>query len=124
MPDFLRKLASLLRRRRFESELDEEIAFHIESRAQELRDSGLSPLAALAQARREFGGAALSREDSRAAWRFAWAEDLVADLHYAARAFRRNPAFAATAIACLALGIGANTTMFSIASEVLFSEPS
>jgi predicted permease len=124
MGDFFRKLGYLLRRRRFESELDDEIAFHIESRGEELQAGGLSRTAALAQARREFGGGARAREESRAAWRLGWAEDLVADLHYAARAFRRNPAFAATAIACLALGIGANTTMFSIASEVLFSEPS
>src|SRR5262245_38176759 len=113
MSDFFRKLGYLLRRRRFESELDDEIAFHIESRAEELQAGGSSRTAALAQARREFGGGARSREESRAAWRFAWAEDLVADLHYAARAFQRNPAFAATAITCLALGIGANTTMFS-----------
>src|SRR6516162_8737893 len=51
-------------------------------------------------------------------------EDLVSDLRYAARAFRRNPAFSVTAILCLALGIGANTTIFSVASAVLFAPPS
>jgi predicted permease len=56
--------------------------------------------------------------------RFHWIGDLFSDIRYAGRAFRRNPAFALTATACLALGIGANTTMFSIASEVMFSEPS
>src|SRR5690242_19257081 len=113
-----RKLGHLLLRRRFDADLEDEIAFHVDSRADELESSGMSRAAALAQARREFGGDARAREESRAAWRFAWVEDLAADLRFAARALRRNPAFAATAITCLALGIGANTTMFSIANEV------
>jgi macrolide transport system ATP-binding/permease protein len=120
----LRRASHWFGRGQFESELDEEIRFHIESRTEELVTGGMARGAAQAQARREFGGGAQAREDVRAAWRFRWIEDLGADLRYAARSLRRNPAFAATAIACLALGIGANTTMFSIASEVLFSEPS
>src|SRR6185503_10331889 len=86
--------------------------------------TGLARRAALAQARREFGSPARITEDTRSAWQFHRIEDLAADLHYAARGFRRNPAFALTAIACLALAIGANTTIFSLTNEALFSRPS
>ena len=120
----LRRLTYLFRRSRFNHELDAELQFHIEARADELEQTGTPRSAALAQARREFGSSTHAREDTRSAWQFHWLEDLFADLRYAARAFRRNPAFAFTAVACLALGIGANITIFSIATEVLFSEPS
>src|SRR5581483_6567572 len=118
------RLAYLLGRRRFDADLDSEIRFHLDSRADELHASGLSRSAAVARARREFGSAARMQEDTRAAWQFKRLEDLAADLRYAARGFRRNPAFAATAIACLALAIGANTTIFSLTTEALFSRPS
>jgi predicted permease len=122
--ELLRRAAYLLRRRRFDAGLDDELLFHLESRADELQAGGLSRAAALAQARREFGSAARISEEARSAWQLRWVEDLSSDLRYAARAFRRNPAFAFTAVACLALGIGANTTMFSITTEALFSRPS
>jgi predicted permease len=118
------RLAYLFRRGRFDRELDQEIEFHLESRADELEASGMTRKDALAQARRELGSPARIEEETRAAWQFRRIEDLASDLRYAARGFRRNPTFAATAIVCLALAIGANTTVFSIATEVLFSRPS
>ncbi len=118
------RLSYLLRRRGIDTELDAELRFHIESRADELQAEGLGPAEALSRARREIGPPARITEKARAAWQIRWLEDLLSDLRYAARAFRRNPAFALTAIVCLALGVGANTTIFSIATEVLFSRPS
>ncbi len=117
-------IAYLGRRRRFERELADEVAFHIETRADELVAEGLDHAAALRRARREFGPPLRAREECRSAWQLLWLEDLAADLRYAARAFRRNPGFAATAIVCLALAVGANTTMFSLAVEILMGEPS
>ena len=119
-----RRLGYLTRRSRFEQELIDEIQFHIDTLADELEQAGLSRAEALSQAKREFGSRLRVREETRSAWQVRWLEDLFADLRYAARTLRRNPLFALTAIFCLALGIGANTTMFSVAMEVLFSEPS
>ncbi len=122
--EVLRRFGWLGRRARFEAELEEEMNLHLEERAGELQAAGVPRREAVLQARREFGSRAYAQERTRAAWQFRWLEDLAADFRYAGRAFRRNPGFAGTAVVCLALGIGANTTIFSIAAEVLFSRPS
>ncbi len=114
----------LIGRARFHSELADELQFHVESRAEELQQGGMPSAEAIARAQREFGSRLRVTEDSSGAWEVRWLEDIFSDLRYTTRTLRRNPGFALTAIFCLALGVGANTTIFSITSSLLFSEPS
>lgn len=79
----------------------------------------MKPFEAQSRARHEFGPAARAREETRDAWRFQWLEDLVLDMRRAMRSLRRSPALALTAIGCLALGIGANTLIFSLVHAIL-----
>ena len=118
------RLTYLFRRSRFDRELEEEIRLHIQARADELEQAGLSGADALRRARREFGSTLHTREETRSAWQMRWLEDFASDLRYAARALRRNLTLTLAAVGSLALAIGANTTVFSVAREALFSEPS
>lgn len=108
----------------FEADLSEEMRFHQECRIDELTASGISPTDAAIQARREFGSSLRVTERARDEWTIRWLEDLLTDLRYAARALTRDRAFTLTALASLALGIGCNTTIFSVTAELLFSQPS
>jgi len=110
-------------RSQFDAELDDEIQFHIETRAEELQTEGLSRAEAFNQARREFGSRARMAEDTRAAWRFQWLEDFWRDLAYTARSFRASPGFATVAILSLAIGVGANCVMFSFVEAMLLRLP-
>jgi len=118
--EWINRLRYFGSRRRFEGDLDDEIRFHIETRAAELEASGLSRPDALAQARREFGSLALVREESRAAWQFRWLQDFAADLRYSLRACRRSPAFTLTAVLSLALGIGGTSAIYTALDAVLW----
>ncbi len=119
----LRNKLSFRSGRAFDDELDSEIRFHLESRAEELMAAGVPAREARAQAQREFGSRTRAHEDSRAAWQVQWLEDLFSDLSYGIRALRRSPGFVVAAVLSLALGIGANTTIFSLTNEFLFSQP-
>ena len=110
----LHRLGYLPRQRRFDRQLEAELQFHIDGRADELEQQGHTCADARARAVAEFGPRTRIVEDTRAAWQFRWLEDVLADVSYALRAFRRRPAFALTAIGCLALGIGANALIFSL----------
>jgi hypothetical protein len=111
------------RRSQFDRELEDEIQFHIETRAGELESEGVPANEALDRARREFGPRARSAEDSRAAWQFSWLEDLWRDLVYGARAFAKSPGFTAIAVLSLAIGVGANFVMFTVVNALLLQPP-
>src|SRR5271154_6739476 len=118
--EFMNRLQFLRRRARFDRELHDELHFHLEARAADFEDQGLSKDEALRRARIEFGSVQLAREDSREAWLFQWLEHLLMDLRVGARMLWRSPSFSILAILCLTLGIGANAAVFSWAEGLLF----
>src|SRR5882757_3627935 len=87
------RLRYLRPRARIDDDLEQEMRFHLDARIDELEASGLPHDAARRQAHGEFGSMNLARDDSRAAWQFRWLEDVVADLRYTLRTFRRSPGF-------------------------------
>ncbi len=115
---FLKKLALLFRRRRFRAELEEEMAFHRQQAEREFIAGGMTPEAARYAATRRLGNATRVREKSHEVVGFKL-ETMLQDLRFALRQLRKNPGFALTAIAILALGIGASVAIFAFVDAAL-----
>jgi macrolide transport system ATP-binding/permease protein len=119
MTSFFRKLRWLMRRRSKEAELREELQFHIDEEAEEREAQGLAKEEAQRAGRRDLGNVAIVQEDTRAVWSWTWLEQFLQDVRYATRTMRANKLFTVLAVISLALGIGANTAIYSFLDAVV-----
>ena len=116
---FFGRLRTFIGRRRVLGEYDETVNAHLAALADDLEQDGLSPEAARREARRRFGGVDQAREAYRDASGFPTLDALAQDLKYSVRMLKRQPGFSALVVALIALGIGANTAIFSVIDGVL-----
>src|SRR5262249_49300383 len=110
---------ALFRRSRVEQGMDEELRGHIEAYSEDLIRSGVPQVEADRRARLEFGGMEAVKEECREARGLRWPDELRRNIHYAFRTLRKSPGFTAAAVFSLAIGIGVNTSIFSVVSAAL-----
>lgn len=117
---FIRRLALLVRRRRAADDLAEEMRLHVDLRAAAHRRQGQDDRDADLNARRQFGNVLKLREESQDMWGFGAVERAAKDARHAARQLVRRPAWSLTVLMTLALGLGANTSIFALVNAMLF----